>query len=212
MYNLSYFKEKDPDKVLNLIRENPFALVCGSDKNFNPVATQVPVFIEEYNGKKILRGHLMKNTDHHNAFIENDKVLVVFSGPHCYVSATWYKNPKTASTWNYISAHVTGKIRFLGQKALEDILQKTSLYFEEDSEVSPTVFKNLPNEFKNRMMPAIVAFEIDIISIDNVFKLSQNRDFESFLNIITKLENGGVNQREIAKEMRQRIPEIFPEG
>ena len=130
MYNLPYHKEKNPKVIKEFIDRHPFAFLMGCNSKNEPVATQVPVFIEEQNGRKILRGHIMKNTDHHKAFLHNKNVLAVFTGSHTYVSGTWYNNPYTASTWNYMSVHVKGFIRFLNDAALEDVLRKTSLHFE----------------------------------------------------------------------------------
>jgi transcriptional regulator len=211
MYNLPYFKEKDLQKVIQFIAENPFAFVMGCNKNYIPAATQVPVFIEEEGGKRILRGHIMRNTDHHKAFLENDNVLVVFTGPHTYVSATWYSDPYQASTWNYMSVHVRGKIRFLDEEALKKVLIKTSHHFENYDSASTTVFENLPKDYRENLMKAIVAFEIEILKFDNVFKLSQNRDQVSYENIKQRLTSQGGDAQTVATEMEKRTAELFPE-
>lgn len=211
MYDLPYHKEKDPAVIKEFIAQYPFALLTGGDSSNQPIATQVPVFIEEHNGKKVLRGHIMKNTDHHKAFQYNENVLVVFTGPHAYVSGTWYSNPYIASTWNYMSVHVTGKIRFLSAEALEEVLRKTTLHFENNNPKSTTIFDNLPPSFKNRVMHAIVAFEIEITKMDNVFKLSQDRDYTSYQNIIAKLQEQGMDEQIIAAEMQKRAKDLFPQ-
>jgi len=211
MYDLPYHKEKDERVIKEFIDKHPFAFLTGCDSENKPVATQVPVFIEETEGRKILRGHIMKNTDHHKAFLCNENVLVVFTGQHTYVRATWYSNPHTASTWNYMSVHAKGIIRFLDDNALEDVLRKTSLHFENYNRHSSTVFDNLPLEFKQRVMEAIVAFEIEIKAMDNVFKLSQDRDAESYHNITKKLQQQGDAGQVIAAEMEKRTKEVFPD-
>jgi transcriptional regulator len=210
MYNLPYYKEKNPEVIKEFIESHPFAFLMGCDMEKRPVATQVPVFIEEQDGRRILRGHIMKNTDHHKAFVSNENVLVVFTGAHTYVSGSWYSNPHIASTWNYMSVHVTGRIRFLDEAALEDVLRKTSLYFENQDQMSPTVYDNLSVEFKQKVMHAIVAFEIEVTEIKNVFKLSQDRDAESYDNIIEKLKQQGGDAKVIASEMELRRTEMFP--
>lgn len=212
MYNLPYYKEQDEEVVKEFIDQHPFAFVSGCDSENKPVATQVPVFIEEKDGQKVLSGHIMRNTDHHKAFKENENVLVVFSGRHTYVSATWYSNHHLASTWNYMSVYAKGVIRFLDEQGLEDILRKTTLHFEGYNQNSSTIFDNLPSEFKERVMKAIVAFEINVIEMDNVFKLSQDRDEESYQNIIEKLKNQDEDGRVIAKEMEKRKKKVFPEN
>lgn len=211
MYNLPHYKEKNPQVIKEFISQYPFAFVTGCNAKQEPVATQVPVFIEEQDGKQFLRGHIMRNTTHHKAFLQNQHVLVVFTGRHTYVSGTWYSNPHTASTWNYMSVQVKGKIRFLEETALAAVLRKTSLHFENDNEQSPTAFDNLPIAFKQRVMKAIVAFEIEILALDNVFKLSQDRDYESYQNIIQQLQQQDFDGQVIAAEMEKRKGELFPD-
>ena len=209
MYHLPYFKEKDSQPVLDFIRRHPFAFLAGSTPDGQPVATQVPVFMEEKNGRLYLTGHMMKKTDHHQAFENNPQVLCVFTGPHTYVSASWYINPHQASTWNYMSVHVKGRILFLDEQGLMDVLRKTSLYFENNDASSPTAFDNLPQDYSQRLMKAIVAFEIEVQEIDHVFKLSQNRDRESYQRILHHLESGDADARSIAEEMKKRESGIF---
>ena len=211
MYDLSYYKEKNEQVIKEFIDKHPFAFLAGCDPENKPIATQVPVFIEEHEGKKVLRGHIMRNTDHHKAFLHNGNVLVVFTGNHTYVSATWYSNPHIPSTWNYMSVHAKGIIRFLDDASLESVLRKTTLHFENYNPHSTTVFDNLPYEHVHKLMKAIVAFEIEIKEIDNVFKLSQDRDEQSFQNIKEKLNNQGEDGRIIAAEMEKRTKELFPD-
>jgi len=210
MYNLPYFKEKDQSKVLDFIHGHPFAFIAGCDENAKPVATQIPVFIEEREGKLYLTGHMMRNTDHHKAFQANPNVLCVFTGPHTYVSATWYADPHQASTWNYMSVHVKGSLHFLSEEGLMDVLKKTSLHFENNNPQSSTVYDNLSEAYISRLIKAIVAFEVEVQAMDNVFKLSQNRDHESYQNIMDKLSAQDSEGQAIAGEMQQRENELFP--
>jgi len=210
MYNLPYFKETDQQLVLDFIHQHPFAFIAGCDEERKPVATQIPVFIEERDGKLFLSGHIMKQTDHHKAFEKNKHVLCVFTGPHSYVSATWYADPHQASTWNYMSVHVKGRIRFLEEAALIDVLKKTSLHFEKGNRQSTTVYDNLPEEYRSRLLKAIVAFEVEVESIDPIFKLSQNRDKESYHHIIEKLQQQDAEGKAVAEEMRRRTEQLFP--
>lgn len=210
MYDLPYHKENNELVINEFIAKYPFAFLTGSDSENKPVATQIPVFIEETNGRKILRGHIMKNTDHHKAFVQNNNVLVVFTGHHSYVSGTWYSNPYTPSTWNYMSIHVKGVIQFLDDNALIDALRMTSLHFENDNHQSATIFDNLPPDYTRRLMQEIVAFEIEVKEMDTVFKLSQDRDAKSYDNIIKQLKQQGESGHVIAAEMEKRRTEVFP--
>jgi transcriptional regulator len=212
MYNFSYFKENDKQVLLDFIEENPFAFMTGSYLSGAQVATQIPVLLEERNNELFLQGHIMRNTDHHKAFIENPNALLVFTGPGCYVSASWYSNPQIGSTWNYMSVHVAGQVTFMPNEALIAFMRKLTLKFEKGNAESQTIYDNLPDSFLNKMMPAIVGFEIKAEKIENVFKLSQNRDEKSYLNIIAKLEEEGGNSTLIASEMRKRKAALFPPG
>jgi transcriptional regulator len=173
------------------------------------MATQVPMLIDEREGGRLfLRGHMMKNTDHQRAFGQNSEALCVFSGAHTYVSARWYSNPQTGSTWNYMSVHARGKIRFLGEPELLKILEQTTAQFEND-ENSPALFRHLPKAYVDSLKNAIVAFEVEVQEMENVFKLSQNRDEPSYENIIQKLSAQGGDARIIAEEMSKRKAQLF---
>ena len=209
MYNLPYFKEEDQEVVLKFMRDHPFVFLTGVNQENKPVATQVPVFIDEKDGKLFLTGHIMRNTDHHKAFEQNPNVLAVFTGPHVYVSGTWYSNPQQASTWNYMSVHVKGTIRFGNEEDLIAILKRLTLHYENNNTASTTIFDNLPSEYTGPLMKAIVAFEVEITAIENVFKLSQNRDEKSFHNIMSKLNEQGSDGKFIAGEMKKIQQQLF---
>jgi len=212
MYHFSYFKEKDRSRILNFIEEHPFAFLTGSFADGRQVATQIPFLFEERNGELYLQGHIMRNTDHHKAFKENPNALIVFTGASTYVSASWYTNPQIGSTWNYMSVHIGGQVKFMPDEDLVSFMRKLTLKFENSNANSQTIYDNLPDTFLSRMMPAIVGFEIKAHHIDNVFKLSQNRDEKSYLNIISKLEEQGGEAALIAQEMKKRKEELFPPG
>ncbi len=212
MYNFSYFKEQDKQTILDLIEEHPFAFMTGSFLSGKQVATQIPVLLEERNGELYLHGHIMRNTDHHKAFIENPNALLVFTGPSCYVSASWYSNPQIGSTWNYMSVHVAGQVNFMTDDQLIAFMRKLTLKFEKGNTQSLTFYDNLPDQFLSKMLPAIAGFEIKADKLENVFKLSQNRDEKSYVNIISKLQEIGGNSALIAKELIKRKAALFPEG
>jgi transcriptional regulator len=144
--------------------------------------------------------------------LENPQILAVFTGPHSYVSASWYTNPQIGSTWNYMSVQIAGKIQFLSDDELIKLMKKLTLKFEGYNNSSPTVYDNLPTEFLSKMLPAIVGFEIKVEEMNNVFKLSQNRDEKSYRKIIDRLEEQGGNSLLVAAEMKKRLTKLFPPG
>lgn len=203
MYKLPYFTEPDVKLVIEFMRAHPFVTLCGADAQGKPVATQVPVFIDEKEEGFFLTGHIMKSTDHHRAFEVNPTVLALFTGPHTYVSASWYEEKKVASTWNYITVHARGEIKYTDHQALLDILKRTTDHFENNPH-SPANFDKLPQEYVDRLSNAIVAFEIKVEELDNVFKLSQNHSEANRHSIMDHLKQGDADAQRIADEMAKR--------
>ncbi len=208
MYNFSYFKESDIAIVKQFMQQNSFVVLTGCDANNQPVATQVPLLLEEKDNKIFLYGHVQRKTDHQIAFEQNPNVLALFTGPHSYVSASWYSNPQTASTWNYITVHAKGVLKYLGEDALLDILTRTTAHYENNKNSSALVEK-MPADYVSKMMKAIVAFELEVTHLDNVFKLSQNRNQQSYENIIPHLKEQGGEAAAIATEMEKRSSQLF---
>jgi transcriptional regulator len=194
------------------MEDHPFAFLTGSNSSGVPVATQIPLLIEQRNEDLILQGHIMRKTDHHKAFMENPNVLVVFTGPSSYISASWYSNPQIGSTWNYMSVHIRGQMKFMSDNELIGFMKKFTLKFEGGDTTSQTIYDNLPSEYLSKMMPAISGFEIKAEKTENVFKLSQNRDEQSYRNIISRLLEKGGDSARIADEMMKRQSGLFPPG
>ena len=203
MYKFDYYTEKDRQKVIDFMKENAFALVTGIGEEY-PAATQVPLAIKEKEGKIFLEGHIMRKTDHHLAFEKNNNVLVIFTGPHCFVSANWYTDPHMGSTWNYMTVQAKGNIRFMDAEGTYNAVKEVSDKYVGTQ--SAGAFDNLPREYIDHMMKAIVGFSIEVESLENTFKLSQNRDEASQRNIIEQLvKRGDEHSRKIAKEMIRRL-------
>ncbi len=203
MYKLPHFTETDHNAVIEFIKNNPFAIITGMGDSY-PVASHIPLEIEETNGKMILHGHLMKKTDHHLAFEKNNHVLVIFTGPHCYVSASWYTNPQGASTWNYMTVHAKGKISFTDEAGTIAAIKAVTERFEGTNTAAS--FDKMSDDYISSMVKAIVGFSIEVESMEAVFKLSQNRDDASKRNIIEQLsEKHDEGSRMIAAEMERRL-------
>jgi transcriptional regulator len=203
MYDIPYFKADHPEEVLAYMRAHPFALICGADENGKPVATQVPFLFEQREDKLFLQGHFMKKQDHTNTFFQNPNALIVFSGAHTYVSASWYENKQIASTWNYQSVQAAGTLRFQDAGFLLQLLTRLTETFEAPG--SPSLVQDMDPAYVQQMMLAIVAFEVEVLSVRHVFKLSQNRDKKSKANIISRLSEQGGDAGEIARTMDEKI-------
>ena len=204
MYKTNNFKEFEAQTVIAFMKENSFAMVTGIGNTY-PVATQIPLEVEEKNGKIFLHGHLMKKTDHHLAFEKNNNVLVLFTGPHCYVSASWYNDPHTASTWNYMTVHAKGKIIFTDEDGTYEAIKAVTNKYE--GTATKAAFNNMPQEYVKPLLKAIVGFSIEVEMLDNVFKLSQNKKLEEKINIIQQLRvrNNNDDDLQIATEIERRL-------
>ena len=202
MYNIPHFKAKDHQEVLDFMKANPFVTICGVNKEGYPVATQVPILLKIENDTIIISGHMMRKQDHTNAFENNNKALVIFSGPSAFVSANWYTTKNMGSTWNYQSVQAKGKLEIKDEKHLKNLLTALTLHFEKDPN-SPTQVKNLSPEYMEQNMKAIVSFEILVDDLQHVFKLSQNRDDVSYENIKNELSNGNAACKHMAAAMKR---------
>ncbi len=203
MYKFSYFTEPDEQKVIDFMKENAFAMLTGFGEDY-PAVTQIPLEVEEKEGQLLLHGHIMRKTDHHKAFEKNNNVLAVFTGPHCYVSSSWYSNPQTASTWNYMTVHAKGKIVFTDDDGTYEAIKAVTNKYEGTETAG--AFNKMPKGYIMPMLKAIVGFTITVESIDNVFKLSQNKTAAEQMNIIEQLKKrGDYDSLMIAEEMEQRL-------
>lgn len=175
----------------------------------NSVATQVPVLVEERGDKLILRGHIMRGTDHYKAFEANNKALVLFTGAHCYVSSSWYNERNIGSTWNYMTVYAKGEMKFTTDDETVQLLTDLTHKYEDGHNPNELV-ENMPPEYINAMVKAIAGFEIEVQELHPIFKLSQNRSDESYKNIVAQLQAGNDQQaNEIAEEMIGRRPNLF---
>jgi transcriptional regulator len=205
MYNLPHFTETNEDLVFDFMQNNSFVNIVGNGGEY-PVAAHVPVSIKKEGGKIILIGHVIKNSSHYKAFAQNENVLVIFNGPHCYVSASWYEKKDVASTWNYIDVQAQGKIKFYDSERTKEIIHDLTNRFEPAE--SDAAFNKLPGEYVDRLLNAIIGFTIEISNIENVFKLSQNHNLQIRQNIIGKLSRSKeANANAIALEMNKRLPD-----
>ncbi len=203
MYRLPYFTEHNEETVKAFMREHNFATLVSNDDPY-PAFTQIPLIIEETGDGMIFEGHMMRNTDHHKAFMKNPGVVAIFHGPHCYVSASWYEEPG-GSTWNYMNVYAKGKLTFYDDdERTRAALKKITDKYEGPGK--PSSFENLPDDYVKRLSVAVVCFQIKVESIENVFKLSQNHHAADQENIIRQLEmREDAGSHAIAKEMKLRL-------
>ena len=201
MYTPEIYKNENQEEIKKFLQENSFGILINQTSG-KLCATHIPLELDSNNeDKDILCGHISKENPQWNSFIENDQILVVFSGPHSYISSSWY-NHENVPTWNYVTVHVYGKIKIIEGEAVIESLKKLVDKYEKNSE-NPVRVEDLS---KKTMMQSrgIVAFEIEITEIQATRKLSQNRDKINHQNIVHELEKANTNQSiAIANEMKR---------
>lgn len=201
MYKVAHYNKVNREQIISFMKEIPLAMLCGITDEY-PVATQIPVEVTEDGDKLILGGHMMKNTDHHRAFLKNDHVLALFTSPHAYINANWYSDPAGGSTVNYITVHAKGRITFLDDAGTYEAVKKiTEKYIGHNT---PASFENISDEYKASHIKAISGFTIEIEHLDAVWKLSQNKPEHDRLHIMEQLEKRNQNgDRFIAAKMKE---------
>ncbi|TKC12973.1 hypothetical protein FA048_04975 [Pedobacter polaris] len=204
MYKSSIFEEKDADKVLAFMQAHSFVTLIGYDGIY-PVATQIPVHIYHNEHEIRIVGHIMKKTDHYQAFAKNENVLALFTGAHSYISASSYQEPAVASTWNYSAVQAKGKIRLMNDDETREVIKHLTNSYEDPSK-SPAAFHKMTDDYINKNLKAISGFEIRVEELNNVFKLSQNHPNANREKIVANLtQSNDKNAQEVAREMKEML-------
>jgi len=196
---------ENPDEVWRFVDANSFALLI-SHVDGRHFATHIPILsATREDGTKYLHGHIAKGNPQWRHWTEGDEVLAVFSGPHAYVSSSWYDHPNVP-TWNYIAVHVYGRLRIIEGDALRASIQALMQKYEAASR-QPVTMEGLPPDLVQRELRGVVGFAVDITEVQPKAKLSQNRDDHNHELITHELDrrNDGFDA-EIAREMRKRRP------
>lgn len=204
MYIPKAFEVKDKDKIFNFIKDNSFGILFSQD-DAQPFATHLPFLLEEKSGRNsILTSHMAKANPHWKT-LNNKEVLVVFSGPHSYISPIWYQEPNTVSTWNYVAVHIYGKVKVIEDEVhLLEIMEQTVRFYEGKYGENAEMPKN--DQFILGLMKGIVGFELEINRIEGKWKLNQNHSIERQFNLIKGLrKTNDQNANAIANLMDENI-------
>lgn len=195
MYSPKYAIEVDRDKIDPVINENPFATLVYKDGD-SLQSFHLPLILKD---NKLI-GHMAKANPAWQA-IDGSAILVIFHGPHCYISPDWYGKPGNVPTWNYISIQVRGEVKinnditFL-KEALIELGQENNSNFD--------IGKNVSDH--QNLLANIVGLEISITEVFAKFKLAQSKSEDERLNVIGQLEkSSNQSEREIAKAMRKTL-------
>jgi len=201
MYIPNAFKIEDPDLIREIARANAFATMIATIEG-EPFATHLPFLLGEENGQDILYGHVAKANPHARHL--ETKTLVIFAGPHGYVSPSWYETRPNVPTWNYVSVHAYGTPQIIeDQTAGGDHLREMVQKF--DPNLNETHPEATSEETVQRLLPGVIVFRMPVDRWEAKAKLNQNRKEEDRQAVIARYERSDLpDEKQMAILMRQR--------
>jgi transcriptional regulator len=184
MYIPEHFRARDQETAIAFMRANPFAILI-SQTDEGPFATHLPLAVHQIEGKLILRGHVAKANPHWQYLESQRAALVIFHGPHAYISPSNYMTQEVVPTWNYGAVHAYGEAGVFAEPeqlliVLHDLIGRFEARYAEQ-------WAGLSEAYRQRMLSHIVGFEIAVTKLEAKFKLSQNRTKQEQENVIASL-------------------------
>lgn len=184
MYQPKKYLKKDREYIYKFIQENPFAtFVLKGDRL---LATHIPVLIKGPVDNFTLYAHIANHNEQYSFLKDGIEALLIFQGPHGYVSSSWYKE-KDISTWDYSAVHVNVKLTLQTEEELEDSLQDLVYKFEKKQE-NPLFYKDLPRDMVEDHLPRITGFWCEPVKIEAIAKLHQGFEKEDLHSVTQHLE------------------------
>ena len=198
MYIPSFNQITDPQEAISFMQRYSFATIV-TVKDGVPTATHLPFVVKEVDRKVVILSHFAK-ANPQSADIIDTRPLVIFTEPHAYISPKNYEKEQNVPTWNYLAVHAYGDCVILdGEEEKAALLAETIKYYEADYLKQ---YNGLPDEYKQKMMKGIVAFQIIVDELQAKKKLSQNRSEKERENIIESLgKSEDQNEKDIAAYM-----------
>lgn len=201
MYTPNHYRIDDQAVLFDFISQNNFGILISID-HATPIATHLPFLIDSTRGEHgILTGHVAKANRQWRTFVPDREVLIIFQGPHTYISPSWYREHPSVPTWNYATVHVYGLPRIVANgRARHDTLQ--NLVNKHEAAFETPWHMNLPDDYYQQQVKMIVVFEIEVTRLEGKFKMSQNRSDEDRSGVIAALNLAGDdNSIDVARFM-----------
>lgn len=207
VYIPKYYR-MDHDEAVKMMKSNPFALLVTVDEH-RPIATHIPLEIREEDGKIYATGHIAYGNMQKKTLDNNSDVLLIFQGPHAYISSSWYKCAEEVPTWDYLAVHAYGTARIQTKDELISALNAMLNHYESHRENGRLMY-TFDSELLESEMKGIVGFEIEITSIQAAAKMSQNRNDTDYKSIVTELEKSDEQEEtQVAEWMREQRKDLF---
>jgi transcriptional regulator len=202
MYSPPYNRAEDRKEVVAFMRANSFAALVTATGGV-PMASHLPVIVADGEQGIVIHSHMAKNNPQWQEFFD-DEVLVVFAGPHAYVSPRWYEQQERVPTWNYAAVHAYGKATLTTDRKVKHAAQR-ELVAQLDPQWLPK-FDALRPEYVENMLDGIVTFDIAVTRLETRWKLSQNRGRREQELIAAELDKSGDSvERALAALTRRHL-------
>lgn len=171
------------------MRQNPFAILVTTIDGV-PVATHLPILVEGID-PIMLCGHMARQNQQWKSLDGGTESLIIFSGPHGYVSPQFYESHPNVPTWNYVSIHAYGIVELIEDdtEALDHLSRIVSTFDSSLSEAQP---ESTDPAFYERLLPGIVAFRFTVTRVDAKAKLNQNKAEPDRLAVKTRYESSDI--------------------
>lgn len=206
MYSPKFNQVADRALLIEAMQAYSFAILFGPESTPDApaplVATHLPLVVKDEGEHGLIEGHFAKANPHWKS-LSGREVLVVFPGPHSYVSPTNYVEEFSVPTWNYIAVHAYGTLQLVEDDAGKDallagLIQSTEPAFAEK-------WRAMPDGFRRTMLAGIQGFRIPISRIEGKFKISQNRAPQERIHVQATHAAGNDDQRALAAWMARLI-------
>lgn len=201
MYTPKFNQVTDRNLLLEAMRASSFAILFGPQL----VATHLPLVVRDEGEHGVLMGHFARANTHW-AELAGRETLVVFPGPHAYISPSLYVEPLTVPTWNYIAVHAYGTLNLVEDEAGKQALLQALIEQHDPGYVEK--LRSMPAGFQRTMLAGITGFRILIDRVEGKFKLSQNRPAADRHNVRAAMAAGSREERELARWMERLIPQV----
>ena len=203
MYTPEAFRQSDVGVNLDFVEEQGFGVLISSGAA-GPAISHLPVLLERDRGRICrLRAHVAKANDHWRR-LDGRPATMVFNGPHCYVSAGWYRERRVVPTWNYVTVHLHGTARLETDLAAKRRMVADFVTHFEAGLPEPWTIPADEAGYMDALLAGIVAFTIDVDRIEATWKLNQNHSPERRLRVIEALRASGKPDEAAVAELMQR--------
>lgn len=200
MYIPQHFSQNDTTVLLELMQQYSFATLV-SNRDGAPYATHLPVSVRMEAGTVRIAAHLARANPHWQALESDPQALVIFHGPHTYISPRLYKSKNRVPTWNYIAVHAAGRVTV--NHSEEAKLGVLSTLIAEHEPAYRAQFDAIDQGLRDGLLNAIVAIDITVERLEGKFKLGQHRLDDDKPEMQVQHEQGGENERAIAEWMKR---------